>query len=794
MKGIIIILILFSTQLLMAQNIKVIDQRSLKPVESVFIFSPSNSSITNYEGEASLEGFHEQEQIKFQHPYYSTRVLTMREIRERDFLIRLKENPIHLDEVLIAANKREQKRSEIAARIVSISSKELEFYNPQTAADLVGVSSEVFIQKSQFGGGSPMIRGFAANRILLVVDGVRMNNAIFRSGNLQNVIALDPGSIERSEIIYGPSSMIYGSDALGGVLSFSTQKPRYSTSGELFKLNVASRYATASEEKTAHVDVNYGRKKVSMLTSVSASSFGDLRMGSNEHNEYQRYEYVETVNGKDSIINNSDPRIQKGTGYDQLNVMQKLRWMPDELTNIDYSFHLSTTTNVPRYDRLIQYKGDKLKYANWYYGPQKWMMNHLTIERKQLGNLADRAAVNIAWQRFQESRHDRKLNKSSLRRRTEKVNVLTCNADFDKVLANEATLFYGVEFLTNKVSSSGYTEDIHTKATEESASRYPDGASLSGFAAYLSYEKRLTEALKLSTGVRYNYISSKGEFDQRFYDFPFDKYKNHNGALTGSAGLVYRPTKEWQLNVNLSSGFRAPNVDDAAKVFDSEPGTVIVPNPNLNPEYAVNGELGIIRYFGENAQFEFSGYYTRLFDAMVRREFSLDGQEYIEYDGEMSRVEALTNSDYANIYGCSAGLTVKLAQGLTLKNNISLQTGEDSDGKPLRHIAPTFGSSHLLYNYKQVKFDVYALFNGEISYGDLPEDERDKPHLYAKDASGNPYSPSWLTFNFKTSMQLNSVFQVNLGIENIMDLRYRPYSSGVVSPGRNVVLSVRASI
>ena len=111
--------------------------------------------------------------------------------------------------------------------------QDVQFQNPQTTADLLSNSGEVFIQKSQQGGGSPMIRGFATNRVLIAVDEVRMNNAIFRSGNLQNVISIDPFAVENTEVLFGPGSVIYGSDAIGGVMSFTTLAPKFSDSSKV---------------------------------------------------------------------------------------------------------------------------------------------------------------------------------------------------------------------------------------------------------------------------------------------------------------------------------------------------------------------------------------------------------------------------------------------------------------------------------------------------------------------------------------------------------------------------------
>ena len=163
------------------------------------------------------------------------------------------------------------------------------FTNPQTAADLLQSSGQVYVQKSQLGGGSPIIRGFSTNRLLIAVDGVRFNTAIFRGGNVQNIISIDPFAVARTEVILGPGSVVYGSDAVGGVMNFYTKKPKFSfKEGYSFSGNSTVRYATANKEKTGHFDFNIGAKKWAFLTSVTYSDFDNLRMGSHGPDDYLR--------------------------------------------------------------------------------------------------------------------------------------------------------------------------------------------------------------------------------------------------------------------------------------------------------------------------------------------------------------------------------------------------------------------------------------------------------------------------------------------------------------------------
>ena len=180
-----------------------------------------------------------------------------------------------------------------------------------------------------------MIRGFATNRILIVVDGVRMNNAIYRSGNLQNIISLDANNIENTEVIFGPGSVIYGSDAIGGVMDFHTLTPQLSTTDKLnFSANALTRYSTSDNEKTGHVDFNLGTKKWSSLTSITYSDFDDLKMGNKGNDDYVRPEYVDWINGHDSIVQNSNENKQTYSGYSQINLLEKIRFKPNKKWDI----------------------------------------------------------------------------------------------------------------------------------------------------------------------------------------------------------------------------------------------------------------------------------------------------------------------------------------------------------------------------------------------------------------------------------------------------------------------------
>ena len=780
-----------------AQTVKVIEQKSGVPIEFVTIstISPKLSSLTNESGIADVSKFSELDSIYFASIGFETRIVSWDQLKQQEFVIGLKALNYSLDEVIVSATRWAQSRRELTSRVTSIRPEEIQVSNPQTAADLLGASGEVFIQKSQQGGGSPMIRGFATNRLLISVDGVRMNNAIFRSGNIQNIINIDPFMIDQAEVLYGPGSVMYGSDAIGGVMNFSTLKPRFAKDDEILVNGSAStRFSSANNEITSHVDVRVGSQKLASVTSFTFNRFGDLRMGSDGPEFYLRKEYVKQINGTDVVFQNEDQQLQVPSGFEMGHFMQKLAFQPNEYWNFEYGLIYSNTTNYSRYDRLLRYKNGLPRSAEWYYGPQKWLVNRFSITHQKKRRLFDEFVLNLSAQQFEESRHDRDFMGAVLYERFEKVNAYALNFDLRKTLNERSRLLYGAELVFNDVESSGIDRDIIALTSQKGPARYPQSDWLSA-ALFAIYQYELSDKSMIQAGARYNYFSMNATFDTTFYKFPFVNTENQDGALTGSLGFNYRPNEKWIVRAGVSTGFRAPNVDDIGKVFDSEPGAVVVPNPDLKPEYAYNAEFDLARVFADRVKIDISAFYTLLDQAMVRRDFLFNGLDSIMYDGELSKVQAIQNAAKATVYGLQIAAEWKMENGFSLFSHLTWQKGEeeldDGSKSPLRHSAPVFGITRLSYKHRGLRLDLYAQYAQEVPFKDMPESEISKDYLYPADSDGNPYSPGWYTLNFKAMKRINDMFTFSGGIENITDQRYMPYSSGLVASGRNFIFSLR---
>lgn len=780
-----------------SQQIKVINQSTKAGIEGVFVYNINQSvnAISDSTGTVDISSFKKRDTLIFTHAGYATFIIPKLNVGNA---IYLEKSQIELPTFKISATKNKEKALEATSTIDVIDKRIIALNNPQTAAEMLELSGSVYIQKSQMGGGSPIIRGFEANRVLLVVDGVRMNNAIYRSGHLQNAITIDNSILEKTDIIYGPNSVIYGSDALGGVVHYYTKMPQFrlkTDSVNNYSVNAYSRYASANQEKTGHFDINLGFKKIASLTSITFSEFSDLRMGKTTHPDYpdfgiEKY-YAGRINEVDTMIRKDDFLIQQGTAYHQIDALQKLSYQLSDNVLLSLNTQYSSSSNIPRYDQLTNFSGNTLKYAEWFYGPQNRLLSSLSAQIKSNKKWVDNAEILLSYQKIDEDRITRRFGNNNRVIRNEDVTVFGLNADFLKINSNKSQWFYGLELTHNDVQSTAHTENIMSFEKSTASTRYPDGGStLSNMAAYLSYKKNFSEKATYNLGARYSYSILSASFnDTTFIQLPFSEINLTNGALTGSAGLVYRPNDKWKINMGLSTAYRAPNVDDVGKVF-SKSNFVMIPNDQLTPEYAYNGEIGITRGLLNNKiKINVVGFYTLLNNAIVRKEFQLGDIDSLAYEGETLKIQANVNASKAVIYGSSITLLTVLSDEVKFKSTLNYTVGENTtDSVPLAHIPPLYGRTDFIFTSHPLIVNIYVKYQAWKKLADFSlngEDNEDKATVDG--------TPAWQTYNISASIKVSKSFTLQAALENLLDTHYRPFASGVSAPGRNFIFTLRAS-
>jgi hemoglobin/transferrin/lactoferrin receptor protein len=742
-------------------------------------------------------------------------------LKAKKYTAYLSKESEQLDEVFLSVFKKTEKAKRIAEQIAVVTAKDIQKISPQTSADLLATIPGIKVQKSQFGGGSPVIRGMESNRVLLVVDGVRMNNAIYRKGHLQNSISISPNLLDKTEVVFGPSSVIYGSDALGGVVHFYTKTPRISQDKEI-RSQFFSRYSSVNQEITNNYSAEISFKKWASFTSVSYSDFGDLHAGKNRSHGFEDFGkvfyYSQNSNGNfnENPTKNSNPNLLRNTGYNQTDILQKFNFALTDNTDLKFNFQYSTSSNIPRFDRLVELTDtadpSSLKFAEWFYGPQNRLLISSQLDINPNKNWIENGTITAAYQNIKESRVQRRFKSLNRSYREETVDIFSINGDFSVPLTEnkKRILSYGFELAHNDVTSNSFGKTLQIENGAISGfsdefnvqSRYPDGgSSYTSAAAYVGYRQDLNSKSTLNTGARFTNTHLEANWiDQTFITLEDPNIKTDNSAITATVGYVYRPSANWQLSSVISSGFRSPNIDDVGRVREKS-GNVTIPNIHVNPEFAYNAEIGLNKFFN-NRKFRLGAnvYYT-LLDNYIQRDFVLDNEGNIQqqlFDGELGNAVSNQNKGSAYIFGYTLNYLGKINTNFSTTGFLTYTKGATYDTEePLSSIPPLFGQFELNYKKDKIELGSVIRFNSKKDIEDfnITEgiDNHDLTPIINPNATNDVDkfygSPSWITFGINGSYKINNNIKLQSRLDNIFDQHYIEFASGVSSPGRNLSFS-----
>ena len=802
-KYLLTFLFLIIVSSLFAQKITVVDSDD-NPLVGVLIFSVDQnySASTDIDGAADLI-----DNITFPLNFrllgYKELSLSKEQVIKSNYRISMSDEKVILDEIVFIG-RTDIAQQDLAFESTTISSADIQLTNAQTTTDALTANSNVYIQKSQMGGGSPVIRGFEANKLLLVIDGVRMNNAIYRSGHLQNAITVDPAILESMEVIFGPGSLMYGSDALGGVVHFQSKSLNLTKNEPgSFEGNYYARYGSSNNEKTAHLDFTLYKKKWASLTSVSISDFGDLRIGGNRSSKYDanyalRPEYVIPGNAtsEDEIVSNDDPLRLVSTAYTQYDITQKFKFQPSKNLSLIWNNQFSTSSNIPRYDALTEISGGSLRYSEWNYGPQKRFLSSLSLKYVPSANkFYEKAQLIVAYQNVDEIRISSRYKSDLIAEQKENLNIVNTTLDFNgKSGAHQ--WYFGADanynLLDSKAFESRYADPLKREA---GLTRYPNGSGQSiSSGIYAQYYLIPTSWYKFNFGVRYDYNQLNVVFDQdnifQWPDYFYDGITNRNHAFNSSTGVHVKLPQNFKIRALVGSSFRAPNIDDISKIrLNSD--EISIPNDVLKPEKSLNAELSLA-YSTKHTNTSVTAFYTFLSDAIVRQDFALpNGDRMYITEGDTFNIVANVNSDNATIQGISFNLNQKINKSLTIDGSLNFTKGDIivSEGElaPLAHIPPTYGRLFVQFDQKKWRARVGTRFNGTkdiLRFGG----STDNPEFATQTGS-----LSWYTIHATVDYAILPAFSIQLGVDNALDQFYVPFASGVPGAGRHLSATLRGS-
>jgi outer membrane cobalamin receptor len=375
------------------------------------------------------------------------------------------------ENVIITATRTEHQPIDLVQQVNSIASHQIIERASKTSAEALREESGVFIQKTNHGGGSAIIRGLSSNRILLLVDGIRLNNSVYRLGNHQYLTTVDHNMLNRIEVLRGPGSVQYGSDALGGVINLRTKTPAFTDGEMILNYRMLSRFSSADNEKTGRSEFSIRDSRMAFQGGFSYKSFDDLRRGRNSHRR---------------ILENSGSALQSPSGYSGTDFDIKFHVNMSPHQKMVAAWQKSARNEVPRYDKY-----ENSDYHKWIYDPQDRDLLYLKYTHTRLSPVADQLSMSVSFHKQTEGRLTQKSIASPQIREKDGVTTLGFTTQFNSYLPNQL-ITYGFDAYSDKVKSERYITDTRTGSrVKEARGRYPDNAQYQHFGFYVQDEVSL---------------------------------------------------------------------------------------------------------------------------------------------------------------------------------------------------------------------------------------------------------------------------------------------------------------
>lgn len=681
--------------------------------------------------------------------------------------ISLQRQTLTVEGSIVTASRIEKKLEDIPRAANLISELQLRERQPKTSAEALREEPGIFVQKTTHGGGSAIIRGLSSNRILILVDGIRLNNSTYRLGNHQYLTTVDYQMLNQIEVVRGPASVLYGSDALGGAINLITREATFQQNADWhLSTRLSGRMATADEERSGNWQISGENNRLAISLGSSLKSFGDLRRGANsDHSQLE---------------NSTNGRVQSPTGFNAWDVDGKLAWRISSGQQLRLALQHAEQKDVPRYDKY-----ESGSNVLWLYSPQKRSLGYLQYKLEGEGAVRS-SQWTLSMNRQQEGRVTQKRSDSNIENELDDVWTLGLSGQgVSQWRANVLT--YGVDIYRDRVSSEASETLVDASGnqgiTENLArGRYPDQASYLTAGVFVQDEIYLSRRLHLFLGGRYT--RSQTAFDLRDVgDGELGEIDLTFQALTGSAGLLYQAGRGISLAANVGQAFRAPNLSDLAKLGESKGSTFEVPNAGLEAEKLLSADLGL-RYTAPKLRASVVGYYARIYDLIASVDAEYRGSGQFINDGDTLKVKTKANTGEGFIRGVEASADWQPLSGLELYGNLTIPYGQNSTAdEPIGKMPPAFGLAGLRWFHGPLTIGAYsrlAARQDRLSADDLDDD---------RIPVGG--TPSWYTVNLRSIYHWRQMLTLQLSLENIFDVNYRENGSGINGPGRNLIVSLQ---
>ena len=647
----------------------------------------------------------------------------------------------HEEHLVVTASRHEQPAAGSPRSIAVLDREQLEERAPRSTPEALADLPGVLLQKTNHGSGSPYVRGLLGNQVLVLVDGVRLNNGTFRYGPNQYLATIDPGSLDRVEVLRGSGSVLYGSDAIGGVINLVTRRARLSEGPLRVSGGVSGKWMTSGMEQSGRAEAEASSSSVALRGGLSLRRFGDLVAGGSLGTE-----------------------APSGYGEVSGDVSGVVRLGRTSLLSVSYQ-HLHQS-DVPRWDQVAQ-RG----FARYAFDPQVRQLASGTWEWFPASGPIARVDAGLSWHHTRERRERQSRGSAVFITEQDTVATWGATASVETRAFRGWTLVAGLDAYRDSIGS--WRRDRNQATALEVAKRglYPDGSRASSVAAFAtgSWERG---RLHLDVGARFNQYSVSAD------DGTFGSIDLSPSATVGSVAASYRLGPGLEVVGSVAQSFRAPNVDDVSTLGLFDYG-IEVPSPNLSPERALSVEGGL-RARSARTAVAATVFRTTLRDLIDRVPSLFAGGAYLE--GQ--RVYQKANVARAFVRGVEAQGEAMVSGSLRVAAHLSYTYGhQPSSGQPMRRIPPLNGLVSLRWSgpgrlWVDGQWRMAAA-QRRLAPGDISD------HRIGPDGTDG-----WNVFDVYAGRPLSPRLSLSAGLVNLFDEPYRVHGSGLDGMGRSLWVSL----
>lgn len=659
------------------------------------------------------------------------------------------EDTVILETMQITASRTGANSFDVPTAVTVVGQEEIDRQTPQILPDLLRGQTGVYVQETTPGQGIPIVRGLKGSEVLYLVDGMRLSNAIFRNAPNQYMALLDPFNVDRIEVVRGPSSALYGGDAMGGVVQVLTPNPQFDGSNWQSSAVLNNSYASAENAFQTHVKLSAGKDDLAILGGFGYQDYDNRIAGGGEEQDY--------------------------SGFESLAGNTKLIYRPNETHELLLDMQFLSQPKTPRHDELVAGYGQTHPSSEvFFFEPNERLFLHGRYRYMKATTMFDSLEFHAAHQRITDDRRTRDFSSTeeSRERNASLLTGLTAQA----TLAHwqNSQLIYGAEFYHDEITSRKTNNDVTTNIGTAAISRFPDGSTMDSFAIYGNEALELSERLQLMLGTRYSLYHTVLETADRRVGA---ELTHHD--VTGSIGLSYLLIDGLKFVTNFGRGFRPPNIFDLGTLGPRPGNRFNIANPDLRPETVLTWDFGF-KLQNKFWQAEAIGYVSDFQDkitSVLTGDVTSVGREIVQNQ----------NVNKVRMYGAEFGVRYYASDQLELYSDLTYTYGDEThaDGKvlPADRIPPLNGRIGVHYDLMPAlwleTFTRFSFRQNRLSDRDL-----DDPRINPKG------TPSWATFNLRAGWKPDQHWALQLDLENLLDKNYREHGSGIDAPGINVIVSL----